>query len=287
MTIDMTVDPTAPLPAVSGDLRSRARAVRAATVQMAHDGQTPHVASALSAVDILVALYFHALHIDPANPKDPSQDRFVLSKGHGCMSYYATLAERGYFPRDLLATYARNGGHLAEHPSPRAVPGIEVATGSLGHGLAIAAGAALARRVDGRAGRQFVLLSDGELNEGTVWEAALFAARERLDRLIAIVDYNKLTATGRSDEVVGLPPLAEKWHAFGWGTREVDGHDLGALCMTLDATPFAPGAPSMILAHTVKGKGVSFMENDLEWHYRSPSVADLDRAIAEIEGPYA
>lgn len=266
------------------DLLARARAVRALTVQMAHRGKTPHVGSALSAVDILVGLYFHALKIEPKEKSMEGQDRFVLSKGHGCMSYYAVLAERGYFPHSWLDTYSKNGSKLAEHPSPDGVPGIEIATGSLGHGLPVAAGAALARKLDGRAGRTFVLLSDGECNEGSVWEAAMFAAGRKLDALTAIVDYNKWQAMGRSDEVTALAPLAEKWRAFGWATREIDGHDMSAIVASLDALPFERGRPSAIVAHTVKGKGVSFMENDLEWHYRPPSDDDLKRALKEILG---
>jgi transketolase len=263
-------------------LATRARAVRAATVRMAHDGKTPHVGSALSAVDLLVALYFHTMRIDPTNGGATDEDVFVLSKGHGCMSYYATLAERGYFPATLLASYAQNGGELPEHPTPGHVPGVRVATGSLGHGLAIAAGMAHARQLDGRPGRVFTMLSDGECNEGSVWEAAMFAAGRRLDGLVAIVDYNKLQAMGRSDEVTALAPLADKWRAFGWGTRELDGHDLAAVVAALDTLPFESGRPSAIVAHTVKGKGVSFMEDDLEWHYRPPTDADLARALAEL-----
>jgi transketolase len=265
-------------------LQARARAVRRATVRMAHDGKTPHVGSALSCVDLLVGLYFHAMRIDPQAQRLDNQDRFVMSKGHGCMSYYATLAERGYFPHALLATYAQNGGKLAEHPCPQGVPGIEVATGSLGHGLSVAAGTALARQLDGRPGRVFVLLSDGECNEGSVWEAAMFAAGRQLDNLAAIVDYNKLQAMGRSNEVTGLAPLADKWRAFGWVTREIDGHDLDAIVRVLDDLPLAQGHPSAIVAHTVKGKGVSFMEDDLEWHYRPPNDDDLARALRELAG---
>lgn len=265
-------------------LQARARAVRMATVRMAHDGKTPHVGSALSCADLLVVLYFHAMRIDPRAPHTDDQDRFVMSKGHGCMSYYATLAERGYFPRSLLATYAQNGSTLAVHPCPQGVPGIDIATGSLGHGLAVAAGTALARRLDGRPGRAFVLLSDGECNEGSVWEAAMFAAGRKLDNLIAIVDYNKLQAMGRSNEVTGLAPLADKWRAFGWETREIDGHDMEAIARVCDELPFAVGQPSAIIADTVKGKGVSFMEDDLEWHYRPPNDDDLARALRELAG---
>jgi transketolase len=266
------------------ELEARARAVRIATVHMAHDGRTPHVGSALSCADILVALYFHAMHIDPRAPQPEDQDLFVMSKGHGCMSFYATLAERGYFPRSVLSTYAQNGSPLAEHPTPRSVPGVEIATGSLGHGLSIGAGVALARTMDGRPGRVFVLLSDGECNEGSVWEAAMFAAGRRLERLVAIVDYNGLQAMGRCDEITALAPLADKWRAFGWTTRELDGHDMAELTRAFDELPFAAGRPSAIVARTVKGKGVSFMEDDTEWHYRPPSDGDLERAIREIGG---
>ena len=266
------------------ELLARARAVRADTVRMAHRGHTAHVASALSCVDILVALYFRALEIQPPGPIGPQDDRFILSKGHGCMSWYATLAARGYFPRSLLETYAKDGSKLAEHPSPRGVPGIDVATGSLGHGLSIGAGTALARHMDRRGGRVFVLLSDGECNEGSVWEAAMFAAGQKLDNLVAIIDYNKLQAMGRSNEITALAPLAEKWRAFGWSTREVDGHDMPALVEAFDAVPFARGRPSALVAHSVKGKGVSFMEDDLDWHYRPPDDEQLRRALAELEG---
>jgi transketolase len=274
----------APAPDLLAMLRAHARAVRVSTVTMAHEGRTPHVASALSSVDLLVALYFHALRVDPARPRTgPEDDRFVLSKGHGCISYYATLAQRGYFPTSRLRSYAQNGSALAEHPSPKDIPGVEIATGSLGHGLSIGAGLALARRMDARPGRVFVLLSDGECNEGSVWEAAMFAAGRKLEQLVAIVDYNKLQAMGRSDEVTALAPLADKFRAFGFATREIDGHAMPEIVAALDAVPFAADRPTAIVAHTVKGKGVSFMEDDLEWHYRPPSADDLARAIREIE----
>ena len=266
------------------ELAAHARAVRLTTVRMAHEGRTPHVASALSEVDLLVALYFHALRIDPTRARTgPEDDRFILSKGHGCISYYATLARRGYFPASLLSTYAQNGSPLAEHPSPKGIPGVEVATGSLGHGLSMAAGTALARRMDARRGRVFVLLSDGECNEGSVWEAAMFASGRKLDNLVVIVDYNKLQAMGRSEEVTGLAPLADKFRAFGFATREIDGHALPEIVGALDAVPYEKDRPSAIVAHTVKGKGVSFMEDDLEWHYRPPSAQDLERARGELE----
>jgi transketolase len=263
-------------------LQARARAVRARVLQMAHDGRTPHVASALSCIDLLVALYFSVLRIDPAQPDDPGRDRLLLSKGHGCMAQYGALAERGFFPESVLGEYARDGGRLAEHPGPYCVPGIEAATGSLGHGLPIGAGMALAAKLRGKSYRVFVVLSDGECYEGSVWEAALFAPAHRLDGLTAIVDYNGWSAMDRTPPA--MDPLAEKWRAFGWSVREIDGHDIEALTSVLGAAPFEPGRPSAVIARTVKGKGVSFMENDLEWHYRPPNDDDLRRALLEISG---
>jgi len=249
---------------------------------MAHAGRTPHVASALSCVDLLVALYFSVLRIDPANPEDPNRDRLLLSKGHGCMAQYGALAERGFFPEAVLAEYARDGGRLAEHPGPHCVPGIEAATGSLGHGLPIGAGLALAAKVRGANYRVFVVLSDGECYEGSVWEAALFAPVLNLAGLTAIVDYNGWSAMAPTRPA--MEPLAEKWRAFGWSVREIDGHNLESLASVLAQVPFEPGRPSAIIARTVKGKGVSFMENDLEWHYRPPNDQDLQRALLEISG---
>ena len=263
-------------------LQARARAVRARVLRMAHAGRTPHVASALSCVDLLVALYFSELRIDPAKPDDPDRDRLLLSKGHGCMAQYGALAERGFFPEVVLEEYARDGGRLAEHPGPHCVPGIEAATGSLGHGLSIGAGLTLAAKVRRANYRVFVVLSDGECYEGSVWEAALFAPALGLDGLTAIVDYNGWSAMART--YPAMEPLAEKWRAFGWSVQQIDGHDMQALATALAAVPFEPGRPSAILARTVKGKGVSFMENDLEWHYRPPNDQDLQRALLEISG---
>jgi transketolase len=265
-------------------LQKHAARIRIETVRMAYEGKTPHVASALSEVEFLAALYFRTMAIDPSrSTTGPSDDRFILSKGHGCISYYATLAERGFFPRELLRTYAQNGSPLAEHPSPKGIPGVEVATGSLGHGLSIGVGAAIARRLDQRPGRVFVMLSDGECNEGSVWEAAMFAGGQKLDRLTVIVDYNKLQAMGRSNEVSGLAPLADKFRAFGFATRELDGNSMTEVVAALDALPLEKDRPTALVAHTVKGKGVSFMEDNLEWHYRPPSAEDFARAQAELE----
>jgi transketolase len=249
---------------------------------MAHAGRTPHVASALSCADVMATLYFGAMRIDPATPEEDGRDRFILSKGHGCMALYAALAERGFFPEDVLDEYAREGGRLAEHPAPRCVPGIEAATGSLGHGLSLGAGLALAAKIRGQSHRVFVLLSDGECAEGSVWEAALFASARGLDNLVAIVDYNNWSAMSRTSPY--LEPLAEKWKAFGWSCVEIDGHDTGVIAAALSRAPFEPLRPAAVVARTVKGKGVSFMEDNLEWHYRPPNDNELERALAEIGG---
>jgi transketolase len=263
-------------------IEGRACAIRARIVRLAHAGRTPHVASALSCADLLAALYFETLCIDPATPEDEERDRFILSKGHGCMALYATLVERGFFSEEVLDEYAQDGGRLAEHPAPHCVPGIEAATGSLGHGLSLGAGLALAAKIRGQNHRVFVLLSDAECAEGSVWEAALFASARGLENLVAIIDYNKWSAMGRTSSY--LEPLADKWKAFGWPCVEIDGHDVGAIATALSRLPFEPSRPTAVVAHTVKGKGVSFMENDLEWHYRHPNDDDLKRALEEVEG---
>jgi transketolase len=264
-------------------LREIAARARGLVIKMAHDGKTPHVGSALSSVDILVALYFSVLRVSPQAPLDPDRDRFVMSKGHGCMALYAVLAEAGFFPASILDEYAVNGGRLAEHPGPGCVPGIELATGSLGHGLSVGAGLALGARMRGIGARSFVLLSDGECQEGTVWEAACFAAVNQLDNLVAVVDYNGLSAM--QSTFPALEPLADKWRAFGWEVAEVNGHDLDQLTEGLHYVPVRRHAPTAIIAHTLKGRGVSFMENDLEWHYRPPSDEDLRMARRELGLP--
>ncbi|MGQ9851552.1 MAG: transketolase, partial [Aggregatilineaceae bacterium] len=211
------------------------------------------------------------------------RDRFVLSKGHGCAALYAVLAECGFFPLEWLDTFYQNGSRLPGHATHTHVPGIEVSTGSLGHGLSIACGMALAAKRDGKPYRVFALLSDGECDEGSTWEAVLFASHHRLDNLIAIVDYNKIQSLGRVEEVINLEPLAEKWRSFGWAVREIDGHDVLEIEDALSQVPFEAGRPSCVIAHTVKGKGVSFMEDKLLWHYRSPQGEEYEAALAELE----
>jgi len=249
---------------------------------MSHRAETPHLGSSLSCVDILVAAYWGALSIDPARPGDPLRDRFILSKGHAVSALYATLSARGFFPEDWLTTFNVPGGRLPEQPSPGCVPGVELATGSLGHGLPVGVGMALAGRIKKEKYRVYALMSDGECNEGSVWEAAMFAPARGLDNLVAIVDYNKWQATGRSDEVLQLAPLKDKWQAAGWSAVDTDGHDLSKLVDLLKNVPDGSSKPVAIIAHTVKGKGVTFMENNNDWHYRSPSDADLRNARQEL-----
>jgi transketolase len=264
-----------------GNLDTVSRLIRTRVVEMSHRAGTPHLGSALSCVDILVAAYWDALRIDPRRPSDPDRDRLLFSKGHAASALYAALALRGFFSEDLLESYAEAGGPLGEHPSPD-LPGIEVAAGSLGHGLSLGVGMALAARIHARSYRVLVLMSDGECNEGSVWEAALLAPAQRLDRLAVVIDYNKWQATGRSNEVTALHPLRAKWEAFGWSTREVDGHDIAALGALLKNVPDGSGKPVAIVAHTTKGKGVSFMEDDNNWHYRVPTWDEVGLARMEL-----
>jgi len=266
----------------TGDLKTISNEIRGKLVEMSYRARTPHLASALSCVDILVAAYWRVLSIDPQNPQDPNRDRFLFSKGHAAPALYVTLAYQGFFPKELLETFAQPGSRLAEQPSPRCVPGLELATGSLGHGLGVGIGMALGARIHSRSYRVYVLMSDGECNEGSVWEAALFAPAQKLDRLVAIIDYNKWQATGRSDEIMALKPLKKKWEAFGWSTYEIDGHDFKALEETLSRVPDGSGKPVAIIANTVKGKGISFMEDDNNWHYRSPDEKQWIAAQKEL-----
>ncbi len=262
-----------------GELELMSRRIRGKVIELSHKAGTPHLGSSLSCVDILVAAYWGGvLAIDPKNPSAPDRDRFILSKGHAATTLYTTLAYRGFFPMEVLDTYMDPGSRLAEQPSPGCVPGVEVATGSLGHGLSLGVGMALAGRIQGRSYRVFAVVSDGECNEGSVWEAALFAPAQRLDNIVVIVDYNKWQATGRSNEVMALQPLRQKWEAFGWNASEVDGHDLSALVKALRNVPDGSGKPIALIAHTVKGKGIPFMEDDNNWHYRSPDAKELQTA---------
>jgi len=248
---------------------------------MSHNAKAAHLASSLSCVDILTVLYKSVLNLKSEEPKWENRDRFILSKGHAAAALYAVLAYKGFFPDEFLNTYGRLGSELEEHPSPK-VPGVEVATGSLGHGLPAGVGMALAAKIKGKTYRTFVLMSDGECNEGSVWEAGMFAAKHQLGGLCGIIDYNKWQATGRSQEVMALEPLADKWRAFGWEVWEIDGHDHNVLRKAFRAANTQDAKPTMVVAHTVKGKGVSFMEDDNNWHYRIPTTEEVQKAKAEL-----
>ncbi|MCK9265614.1 transketolase [bacterium] len=265
------------------DYKKLALEIRKKILSMHAKSKSSHIGSAFSCVEILVTLYFKILKINPKNLEDNNRDRFILSKGHACSALYATLAKRNFFSEKILDTYAINGGQLFGHITKGIVPGIETSAGSLGHGLPIGIGIAISMRYDKTKSRVFILMSDGECNEGSIWEGALFAAHHKLENLVAIIDYNKLQAFGTTDEVIGLEPFVEKWESFGWAVKEVDGHNFKQLIETLDKVPFEKDKPSMVIAHTVKGKGVSFMENKLEWHYKSPNQEEVIAALQELE----
>jgi len=258
-----------------------AQKIRIHAVKMVAQSNSSHIGSTLSMADILAVLYMDVLRVDPKQPDWPERDRFILSKGHAAAGLYAVLALRGFFPMAWLERFCQEGSLLLGHVSHH-VPGVELSTGSLGHGLPVGCGMALADKREKKSPRVFVILSDGECDEGSSWEAALFAAHHKLDNLVAIVDANRLQGFGRVDEVLKLEPFAEKWRAFRWAVREVDGHDHQALRTLLNQVPFEPDHPSLVLAHTVKGKGISFMEDQLAWHYKSPNSEQLSQALKQL-----
>lgn len=264
-------------------LRSRASFIRRRSLQMVHRARMGHPGGDLSSADILSVLYFAVLRLDPGCPQAPERDRFIMSKGHCSASFYVALAATGFFPLEELDSYMQPLSPLCGHPDRNKVPGVEACTGSLGHGLPVAVGTALAAKMDQGGWRTFVLAGDGELQEGSNWEAAMAAAHYGLDNLTLIVDRNRLQQGDFTEDAMRLEPLADKWRAFGWAVREVDGHDLAALCATLSGVPFETGKPNCILAHTRKGKGVSFMEDRVEWHHKVPSEEQLAAALRELE----
>ena len=253
---------------------------------MTRDGRSSHLGSIFSAAEILAVLYGNILRVRPDEPEWPERDRFVMSKGHAAAGLYAALAFRGFIPKARLIEFYVDGGSLAGHVTHKGVPGVDVSTGSLGHGLALATGLAIGTRRLELEGRVFCLLSDGECDEGSTWEAALLAGNQDLVHLTAVVDYNKIQSLGRVEEVMPLEPFSEKWRSFGWQTQEVDGHDVNHLLDVLDADKWPPesGRPRCVIAHTVKGKGVSFMEDELLWHYRSPQGDEYAAALSELQG---
>jgi transketolase len=266
------------------DTRELANRIRLHALRMTSGGGGAHIGSVFSMADIMAVLYGGVLRVDPANPSWKDRDRFILSKGHAGAGVYAALAERGFFPIEKLDSHYRDGSDLSGHVSHKGVPGVELSTGSLGHGLPVGAGMAYAGKLDDKAHRVFVLLSDGECDEGSNWEALLFAAHHRLDHLIVVVDYNKVQSLKPVPDTLGLEPFADKWRSFGWSVAEVDGHDHDELRRVLTSLPLEEGKPSCVIAHTIKGKGVSFMEHSVLWHYRIAKGDEFAAAEKELLG---
>jgi transketolase len=265
-------------------LDRRSRELRCQIVRMLEKGGRGHVGSAFSLVEMLRVLYDEVLKYDPKNPRSPQRDRFILSKGHGCLALYVLLAEKGFFPESELWKFCKVDGILGGHPEYGKVPGVEASTGSLGHGLSFGVGFALNARYEKTGYRTFVVCSDGESNEGSLWEAALCASKHKLSNLTVLVDYNKQQSYSTTYEVLDLEPYADKWRAFGFAVEEVDGHSVEQLRAALKRTPFNPQKPSAIICHTIKGKGISFVENNLNWHHKNKVTEDeVKSLLAELE----
>lgn len=269
----MPASPTS-LPSPSAPLDRRSKDLRVQILRAFAAGKRGHLGSAFSLVELLRVLYDDVLRFDPARPLWEGRDRMILSKGHGCLALYAILADKGFFPAAELLKFCHLDGKLGGHPERGKVPGVEASTGSLGHGLSLGVGMALALRARPEAGRVFVIDSDGECNEGSLWEAALSAAKHRLENLTVLVDYNHMQSYSTTAEVLDLEPMADKWRAFGFAVREVDGHDVVALRANLLQAPFAPGKPSVLVCHTVKGKGIRALEWNAEWHHKNKVTED-------------
>lgn len=265
------------------DTKALARRIRRHAVEMTHLGKSSHVGSVLSMADIVAVLYGGVMKFDAANPRWSGRDRFLLSKGHAGAGVYAALAESGFFPVEKLRTHYQDGSDLSGHVSHKGIPGVELSTGSLGHGLPVAVGMAKAAQLNAAKHRVFCLLSDGECDEGSNWEAAMFAAHHRLSMLTAVIDYNKIQSLAPVAKTLALEPFADKWRSFGWDVREVDGHDHGELAQALARDVEPSGLPLCVIAHTTKGKGVSFMENSVLWHYRTPQGAEYEAACQELD----
>jgi len=264
------------------NLTKKANLLRCHVVKMVYEAQSGHPGGALSAADIIAALYFHEMRVDPENPEWQDRDRFILSKGHACAVWYAALAERGFFPLKELSTFRKFGTILQGHPDMKKTPGVDMTSGSLGNGLSVGVGMALGAKIDRKNYRVFVMLGDGEVQEGAVWEAAMAASHYKLDNLIAIVDYNGLQVDGWVKEVLSVEPLVEKWKSCGWYTIEIDGHDMGAILEAFYRIKKID-RPSVIIAHTIKGKGVPFMENQVKWHAKAPTKEQLEQALQALE----
>lgn len=260
------------------------RIIRKDIVSMIHGSKSGHPGGSLSAVEILTALYFDEMNIDPNNCKMEDRDRFVLSKGHAAPVLYATLAQKGYFDKEELKGLRKINRMLQGHPDMKGTPGVEMSTGSLGQGFSVACGMAMASKLDNAPWRVYTLLGDGEVQEGIVWEAAMSAAHYKLDNMVAFLDYNGLQIDGDVEKVMNIGPIVDKFKAFGWNVIEIDGHDFDQIFAALDMAKETVGKPTMIVSKTIKGKGVSFMENEAGWHGTAPSDSDLEKALAELGG---
>jgi len=271
-------------PSMIAELEESARQLRLVSLEMIYRRQAGHPGGSLSAAEIMAALFFHQLRLDPQRPGWPERDRFILSKGHASALLYAALSARGFFPASDLQRWGEIDCHLQGHPDRLKTPGVEMTSGTLGHGLPVGAGLALAARLDGERHRIWALLGDGECQAGIVWEAAMLAAKYRLAALTAIVDYNEVQLDGPVHEIMPLEPFADKWRAFGWAVLEINGHSMCQVLDALDAVEEIHDRPTVIIAHTTKGKGVSYMENDSRWHGQAPNAAQYAQAVAELNG---
>lgn len=264
----------------TASLEASAKKIRTTVLKMIYETKSPHIGSCFSSIDILVALFTSQLNINCNDIANPDRDRFIMSKGHACAALYATLAEFGFFRHVELEQFAVDDGIFERHVNIDLSRGIEVSAGSLGHGLSIGAGMTLAGRIDKKEYKTYVLMSDGELDEGSIWEAVMFAGHHKLANLVAMIDANQIQALGFTKDIIDLEPLAEKWSAFGWHSQEIDGHNFGEIREALDN--LSKEKPNVIILHTVKGKGVSFMENNLLWHYRAPNMEEYKAALEEL-----
>jgi transketolase len=270
-------------PELVAEIRERARLIRRSAIQMVYEAKLGHPGGDMSSADILATLYFGVLRFDPKNPRDPKRDRFVMSKGHCSGAFYSALAMAGFFPVDELATYMKPLSRLNAHPSRAYLPGVETSTGPLGHGMPVAVGIAIAGQIDRADYRVFVLTGDGEQQEGSNWEAGMTAGHRKLKNLTLIVDRNRLQQGARTEETCSLEPLADKWRAFGWEVVEVDGHNHAQLLDVLGAPVGSREKPLCVIAHTVKGQGISFMRDQAKWHHGVPDTAQYAQAMKELE----
>lgn len=266
------------------ELKQKSTIIRRHIVQMITEACSGHPGGSLSPVELIVALYFNKLRHDPKNPQWPDRDRVVFSKGHACPLWYSLLAECGYFPKEHLLTFRKYGSILQGHPDSLRTPGVDISSGSLGQAFSAACGMAAAGKLDKKDYRVYVLLGDGEIQEGQIWEAAMSASHYKLDNLCAILDYNSFQIDGRIEDIMALEPVVDKWKAFGWHTIEIDGHDFKQILDAYNRAETVKGKPTIIIARTVKGKGVSFMEHTHEWHGKAPSKEQSDKALKEILG---